>query len=432
MLNPGQRIGENGHLFIGECDVTTLASEYGTPLYVMNENVIRNNCRAFVSAFDKYYGGNGRAYFASKAFSCLEIYRIVKEEGMGVDVVSGGELYTAMKAGFPAEKINFHGNNKTYLELKMAIEYGVGKIIVDNYEEFGTISEIAKALNKKVEVAIRIKPGVEAHTHDYIKTGQIDSKFGFAIENEEAYRAVEKALEYKDNIILNGVHCHIGSQIFDVVPFADAAEIMMDFVAEIRNRYGVEIIELNLGGGFGIKYIDSDEPKNFENYIEIVSDAVKSKAKEHSMKVPFVSIEPGRSIVGEAGVTLYTVGGIKNIPGVRTYVSVDGGMGDNIRYALYQAEYTVINALKADKECINKVTIAGKCCESGDLIQENVMIADTLPGDILAVLSTGAYNYSMSSNYNRIPRPAVVMVKDDSHRVIVKRESYEDLIKNDI
>lgn len=431
MLNPGQRVGKNGHLFIGDIDCLDLAKEYGTPLYVMNEDVIRSNCRAFTGAFEKYYNGFGRAYYASKAFSCLEIYRIVKEEGMGVDVVSGGELYTAIKAGFPADKINFHGNNKTTQELQMALEYGVGMIIVDNYDEFGIINDIALSMNKTANIAIRIKPGIDAHTHDYIRTGQIDSKFGFAIENGEAVLAVEKALCY-NNLRLCGIHCHIGSQIFDVEPFVDAADIMMTFVKEIKDRFSIEIEELNLGGGFGIKYVDSDKPKAFEEYISAVSQKIRSKAQEYSMKIPFVSIEPGRSVVAEAGTTLYTVGGIKEIPCVRTYVSVDGGMGDNIRYALYQAEYTVLNALKVSDDAINKVTVAGKCCESGDLIQENVYLPDTIPGDILAVLSTGAYNYSMASNYNRIPRPAVVMVNGNTHRVIVKRETYDDIIKNDI
>lgn len=431
MLNPGQRIGNNDHLFIGEVDCTELVKEYGTPLYVMNEEVIRANCRAFVGAFDKYYNGYGRAYYASKAFSCLEIYRVVKEEGMGVDVVSGGELYTAIKAGFPADKINFHGNNKTRQELEMALEYGVGKIIVDNFDEFRLIDEIASSKKKTADIAIRIKPGIDAHTHDYIRTGQIDSKFGFAIENGEAEAAVQKALCF-DSIRLCGLHCHIGSQIFDVTPFVDAADIMMSFLYDVQNKFSIKIEELNLGGGFGIRYTASDEPKLFEDYISAVSEKINAKCKEYSMEMPFVSIEPGRSIVAEAGTTLYTVGGVKEIPDVRTYISVDGGMTDNIRFALYQAEYTVLNAIKASKDASNKVTIAGKCCESGDLIQENVNLPDTESGDILAVLSTGAYNYSMSSNYNRIPRPAVVMVNNGKHRLIVKRETYEDIIKNDI
>lgn len=431
MLNPGQAINELGHLAIGGCDVYELREKYGTPLYVMNEDVVRNNLKAYKNAFDKFYNSNGRAYFASKAFCCLEMCRIVKEEGLGLDVVSGGELYTAMKAGFPAEVINFHGNNKTHAELKAAIEYGVGKIIVDNLEELALIDAIAGERGQKVSISMRIKPGVEAHTHDYIRTGQIDSKFGFAIENGEAINAAKETLKY-NNLELKGVHCHIGSQIFDLEPFEDAAKIMLSFVKTLNDELSIKIEELNLGGGFGIKYTDSDNPKAFEEYIEAVSVTVKETCKELDMEVPFVSVEPGRSIVGEAGTTLYTVGGVKEIPGIRTYISIDGGMTDNIRYALYKSEYTVLNASKAAAPCEMKVTVAGKCCESGDLIQENVNIATTEVGDIIAVLSTGAYNYSMASNYNRIPRPAVIMVKDGKSRVIIKRESYEDIIKNDI
>lgn len=431
MLNPGQEINTAGHLMVGGCDAIDLAKEYGTPLYVMNEAVIRNNLRAYKNAFEKYYGGNGRAYFASKAFCCLEMCRIVKSEGLGLDVVSGGELYTAMKAEFPPEIINFHGNNKTYDELKAAVNYGVGKIIVDNLNELCLLDSIAEELSKKISISIRIKPGVEAHTHNYIKTGQIDSKFGFAIENGEALAAAKETLKY-NNLTLTGIHCHIGSQIFDLEPFEDAAVIMLNFIKTLSDELSIEIEELNLGGGFGIKYVDSDSPKPFEKYIEAVSNKVKATCDELNIKVPFVSVEPGRSIVGEAGVTLYTVGGIKNIPNVRTYLSIDGGMGDNIRYALYNSEYTVMNATRADKENKITVTVAGKCCESGDLIQENVPLPETEIGDILCVLSTGAYNYSMASNYNRIPRPAVVMVRDGNSRLIINRETYEDIIKNDI
>ena len=431
MLNPGQEIRENGHLYIGGCDTHSLREEYGTPLYVMNENVIRDNLRAYREAFDKFYGGNGRAYYASKAFCCLEMCRIVKSEGLGLDVVSGGELYTAMKAEFPAEIINFHGNNKTHEEIKSAVEYGVGKIIVDNLTELELINKVAGELGKVQSISMRIKPGVEAHTHDYIKTGQIDSKFGFAIENGEAMQAVRETLNYS-NLCLGGIHCHIGSQIFELQPFEDAAMIMIEFTAKIMSETSIVIKEVNLGGGFGIKYTDSDSPKRFEEYIEAVSKGIKNKSAELGIEVPFVSVEPGRSVVGEAGTTLYTVGGVKNIPNVRTYVSIDGGMTDNIRYALYKSEYTVLNATKANGEKVMTATIAGKCCESGDLIQENVKLSDTKVGDMIAVLSTGAYNYSMASNYNRIPRPAVVMVKDGKSRIIIKRESYDDIIKNDI
>lgn len=424
-------VNEKGHLTVGGCDTVELAKEYGTPLYILDENVIRNTCRSYVKSFEKYYNGNGLPLYASKALSCLELCRIVNQENMGLDVVSGGELYTAIKAGFPTEKIHFHGNNKTPEELKMALENNVGKIVVDNLYELELLNSIAGEMNKVANISFRIKPGVDAHTHNFIRTGQIDSKFGFALETGEAFEAVKKAISY-DNVCLKELHCHIGSQIFDIDPFVTAAEIMMDFIAKIKNELSCVISELNLGGGFGIHYIENDEPKPYESYMEKVSTAVKAKAEEHGVPVPFIYIEPGRSVVGEAGVTLYTVGGIKEIPNVRTYVSVDGGMCDNIRYALYQSEYTVVNASKADKEPDQTVTVAGKCCESGDLIQENTKVAKVEVGDTLAVLSTGAYNYSMASNYNRIAKPPIVMVNNGKSRVIVKRESYEDLIKNDI
>lgn len=424
-------VNEKGHLTIGGCDTVELAKEYGTPLYVLDENVIRNTCKSYVSSFEKFYNGNGRPLYASKALSCLELCRIANDEGLGLDVVSGGELYTALKSGFPAEKIHFHGNNKTNEEIKMALENNVGKIVVDNLEELERLNSIAEKMDKVANISFRIKPGVDAHTHNFIRTGQIDSKFGFALETGEAYEAVKKAISY-ENVCLKELHCHIGSQIFDIEPFVTAAEIMMDFIGKIKNELNVVISELNLGGGFGIMYVNTDTPVPYENYMEKVSKAVKAKAEEYGIPVPYIYIEPGRSIVGEAGITLYTVGAVKTIPNVRTYVSVDGGMTDNIRYALYQSEYTVVNASKADKEPDQAVTVAGKCCESGDLIQENTKIAAVKAGDTLAVLSTGAYNYSMASNYNRIPKAAIVMVKDGKSRVVVKRESYEDLIKNDI
>lgn len=424
-------VNEKGHLTVGGCDTVELAKEYGTPLYILDENVIRNTCKAYVKSFEKYYDGNGLPLYASKALSCLELCRIVNQENMGLDVVSGGELYTAIKAGFPTEKIHFHGNNKTPEELKMALENNVGKIVVDNLYELELLNSIAGEMNKVANISFRIKPGVDAHTHNFIRTGQIDSKFGFALETGEAFEAVKKAISY-DNVCLKELHCHIGSQIFDIDPFVTAAEIMMDFIAKIKNELNCVISELNLGGGFGIHYTENDEPKPYESYMEKVSTAVKAKAEEHGVPVPFIYIEPGRSVVGEAGVTLYTVGGIKEIPNIRTYVSVDGGMCDNIRYALYQSEYTVVNASKADKEPEQTVTVAGKCCESGDLIQENTKVAKVEVGDTLAVLSTGAYNYSMASNYNRIAKPPIVMVNNGKARVIVKRESFEDLIRNDI
>ena len=430
-VNDCLNVNEKGHLTIGGCDTLELAKEYGTPLYVLDENTIRNTMRSYVNSFKKYYNGNGMPLYASKALSCKELCRIAKEENIGLDVVSGGEIYTALQADFPMEKVHFHGNNKTADEIRFALKSKVGKFVVDNLYELELLNRIAAEMGVTANISFRIKPGVDAHTHNFIRTGQIDSKFGFAIETGEAYNAVKEALKL-DNVCLKELHCHIGSQIFDIEPFVSAAEIMIDFMGKIKSELDVVISELNLGGGFGIMYTNDDEPVPYENYMEKVSVAVKSKCAEYDLPVPFIFIEPGRSIVGEAGITLYTVGGKKEIPNVRTYVSVDGGMTDNIRYALYQSAYTVLNAGKANVEPDESVTVAGKCCESGDLVQEHTKVAKVDVGDTLAVLSTGAYNYSMASNYNRIPRPAMVMVKDGKSRIIIKRESYEDLVKNDI
>ena len=424
-------INNEGHLTIGGVDTVEIAKEYGTPVIVYDENSIRNNCRAFVGSIDKYYNGNGRVLYANKAFSCLEMCRICNDEKMGLDVVSGGEIYTALKAGFPAEKLYFHGNNKSYQELEYALSNGVGRIVVDNPEELGNISEIAKKLGVTANIYMRIKPGIDAHTHDFIKTGQIDCKFGFALETGEAMENVKLAIN-TENVNLAGLHCHIGSQIFDVDPFVLAAEVMMNFIIDIKNETGVVISELDLGGGFGIMYTENDKPVAFEKYMKPVSEKVKEIAAQNGIPVPFILIEPGRSIAGAEAVTLYTVGNVKKIPDIRTYVAIDGGMTDNPRYILYQAEYTALCANKADKPRDTEVTIAGKCCESGDLIQENTMIQSVEKGDILAVLTTGAYNYSMASNYNRVPRPEVLMVRNGEVRTIIRRETYEDIIKNDV
>ena len=430
-VNDCLNVNEKGHLTIGGCDTVELAKEFGTPLYVLDEDTIRNTCKSFVNSIANYYDGNGLPLYASKALSCKALVQLVNSENMGLDVVSGGEIYTAMQAKFPPEKIQFHGNNKTESELNMALDYNIGKIVVDNLYELELLNKLAKEKSKVVKISMRIKPGIDAHTHNFIMTGQIDSKFGFALETGEAMKAVKKALEF-ENVELTELHCHIGSQIFDIDPFVSAAEVMMDFIGDIKKQTGHVVSELNLGGGFGIMYTKEDNPTSYDNYMNAVSKAVISKAKEYDIPVPYIYIEPGRSIVGEAGITLYTVGGRKEIPNVRTYVSVDGGMTDNIRYALYESAYTVVNASKADKIPNEKVTVAGKCCESGDLIQKDVEVADVQVGDTLAVLSTGAYNYSMASNYNRNLKPAMVMVKDGKARLIVKRETYDNLVVNDL
>ena len=422
---------ENGELILGGVGVKTLAVQYGTPLYVMDENVIRSNMRAFKSSMDKYYGGKGLVCYASKAFSCKEIYRIAKEEGIGADVVSIGEMYTAKSVGFPMNQVCFHGNNKTRRELEAALDWGVTRIVVDNLTELHTLSALAKEKGIIAEILLRIKPGIDAHTHNFIRTGQIDSKFGLALETGEAMEGVKEALA-AESVTLRGLHCHIGSQIFSVDPFVHAAEVMMGFLGQIKAETGVELPELNLGGGFGILYTDEDKPVPFGDYMEPVSRAVKASAEKLGLSQPFVLIEPGRSIVGEAGTTLYTVGSVKEIPDIRTYVSVDGGMGDNPRYILYQAKYDMILANRVNEPATETVTVAGRCCESGDLLGENVPLAPAKPGDLLAVFATGAYNYSMASRYNRVGIPPVVMVKDGASRVIVRGESLEDLVRNDL
>ena len=424
-------VNSEGHLTIGGADTVELVKEYGTPLYVMDEQMIRKSLRRFHDSMNKYYNGQGEVHYASKAFSCMEMCRIVADEGDGLDAVSIGELYTALKAGFPMEKVGFHGNNKTDEELCFAVENGVGHIIVDNISELHRLEKIAETQGVCQNIMFRIKPGIDAHTHDFVKTGQIDSKFGFALETGEAFEAVKEAVNCK-NVNLYGLHCHIGSQIFDIAPFEEAAKVMLSFIAKIKNELSYEIDGLNLGGGFGIMYTDKDDPSPFETYLERVSQIVKSECESLGVKLPKMFIEPGRSIAAPAGITLYTVGARKEIPNIRTYISVDGGMADSPRYILYGSEYTAIVANKADQEKTEKVTIAGKCCESGDLIGENMPLQHAESGDIIAVCATGAYNYSMSSNYNRLQKPAVVFVNDGKSRIAVKRETLEDIIRNDI
>lgn len=431
MISECLSINEKNHLQIGGIDTTDLAKQYGTPLYVMDEDQIRKNCRVYKDAVNKYYDGNGLILYASKAFSCMYIYRVMQQEGMGIDVVSGGELYTALKAKFPMDKVYFHGNNKTNEEIELAVKNEVGRIVVDNVFELGRVDAICAKYKKTAKILFRIKPGIDAHTHDFIQTGQIDSKFGVALETGEAMDIVAQASNLS-NVEVVGVHCHIGSQIFDLAPFELAAKVMMNFIADVKDKLGLSLSELNLGGGFGIKYLDSHDPVAYDAYMKAVSNVVKETAENRGIDIPKILMEPGRSIVGPAGITLYTVGAVKEIPNVRTYVSVDGGMADNPRYILYQSEYSVLLANRAGDKAEKPVTVAGKCCESGDLLAEGVMLPDVKAGDTLAVLATGAYNYSMASNYNRIPRPPVVMVSGGKSKIALKRESYDDLIRNDV
>ena len=420
-----------GHLTVSGLDTVELAKTYGTPLYVMDEQTIRHTLRRLKEAIDSSCENGGRVAYASKACSFMEMYRIVHSEGCGSDVVSCGEMYTAIKAGMPADKLYFHGNNKTDADLRMALEVGVGRIIVDNPTELAALSRVATEMGKTAQILMRITPGIDAHTHSFIKTGQIDSKFGFTLETGEAMDAVKTALSLP-GIELKGAHCHIASQIFDEEPMKHAAEVMLDFLCAVREQTGITLTELNLGGGFGIAYTDEDHPKPCYEYMQIVGHTLTDYAHKKDFPVPFVIIEPGRSVAAPAGITLYTVGGVKRIEGVRTYVSVDGGMTDNPRYALYQSPYTMRIANRMTEPTSERVTVAGHCCESGDLLQENTPLQPCQRGDILAVLTTGAYNYSMSSNYNRYPKPAVVMVNDGEARVVVKRETYDDIIRNDV
>jgi diaminopimelate decarboxylase len=430
-MNRKFETNNKGHLTLGGIDAVDLAKEYGTPLYVMEEDTILSAMREYKASIDRFYDGNGLICFASKAFSWKEIYRIAMREGLGTDVVSGGELYTALSVGFPADRICFHGNNKSDSELEFALKSGVGRIVLDNAEELDRMSVIAEKLGVKAPVMIRIKPGVDAHTHSFVMTGQIDSKFGFALETGEAMAIVKKVIE-TPNVIYKGVHCHIGSQIHELLPFTETAKIMMNFMAEVKKETGVETNELNLGGGFGITYTDEDKRIEYPAYMEAVSEVIHERSETLGIKLPFILMEPGRSIVGEAGTTLYTVGAVKHIPNIRTYVSIDGGMFDNPRYILYGSKYAFLLANKANEPAENKVTVAGKCCESGDLLGENVSLGNAECGDICAVFSTGAYNYSMSSNYNRNVIPPVVFVKDGKSRIVVKKQTYEDLVRNDI
>ena len=427
------KINEKGHLEIGGADCVDLAKKFGTPLYVLDEAHIRTMMRIYRDTLEREYSDRGLVLYASKAFSCEAIYRIAAQENIGVDVVSGGELYTALKAGFPASKIYMHGNNKLDYEIEEALDAKVRCIVADSHEEIDKIEREAAKRKSVQNILLRINPGVEAHTHAYIQTAKTDSKFGFSVSNGTAEKAVAYALS-KKSVCLRGFHCHIGSQIFEKQSFVLAAEKCVDFAAAMKEKFGFVTEELNLGGGFGIWYTDEDKkipPEGYREYLEALISAVKRKAEEKGLKLPFLIVEPGRSIVGEAGITLYTVGAIKEIPGLRKYVAVDGGMFDNPRYALYQAKYTPVLAARAAEPATEIVSIAGKCCESGDLIAMNVHLPKAKEGDLLAVLSTGAYNYSMAMNYNRNLIPPCVLVKDGKGEYIVKPQSYEDLTRND-
>lgn len=431
MLHTNLDINEKGNLTFAGYDTVELAKEYKTPLYLLDEERIREKCRTYLGAMKKHFGEGSTALYASKALSLKEIYRIAKEEGMSVDVVSGGEIYTAKTAGFPMENVYFHGNNKTDDEIEYAIECGIGYFVADCREELIAINSFAQKKNIVQKIILRLTPGIDTHTYEAVRTGQVDSKFGTAIETGQAIEITEFALSLS-NISLEGFHCHVGSQVFDGQTFCDSADIMLDYIALVKEKLEYEAKILNLGGGYGVRYVESDPHLDIEKSIGEVSVHIKKKCSESGIDMPKILMEPGRSIVADAGLTLYSVGSVKTITGYKSYVAIDGGMTDNPRYALYKSAYSSIIANKAKEEADFCCAIAGKCCESGDLIAEDIMLQKPERGDILAVMVTGAYNYSMSSNYNRIPRPPVVMLSKEGSRVVVKRESYEDVAKNDI
>lgn len=422
---------KNGRLYMADTDVSALAREHGTPLMVIDENRIRRNMRMYSDAMKKHFGQGSHPHFASKAFSCKYIYRIAKEEKIGIDIVSSGELYTALSSGFDVSNAFFHGNNKTDFDIEYGIENGVGHFVVDNMTELDAIDRIAGEKGIVQPVLLRLSPGIDPHTFAAVVTGKVDSKFGIAIETGQADTAVEYALT-KKNIHLSGFHCHIGSQIFEIEPFTDAASIMISYIASVKKKFGYNTEILNLGGGFGVRYVKDQPIIDVEAFISKIAEFINREVKEYGIVKPVIIMEPGRSIVADSCMTLYTVGGTKEIPGFKNYVSVDGGMPDNPRYALYGSEYTVCLPERMNDKSDFRCTVAGRCCESGDLIQENVEIPKTVRGDILAVLVTGAYNYSMASNYNRIPRPKVIAITDDGIKTVIKGETFEDLVKNDM
>ncbi|MDQ0655318.1 diaminopimelate decarboxylase [Paenibacillus sp. W2I17] len=429
-LHGTSKINAQGHLEIGGVDATDLKEQFGTPLYVVDEQLVRERCREYMEAF-RASGLGFQVAYASKAFCVMAMCALAAEEGLSLDVVSDGELFTALQAGFPAERIHFHGNNKTLEEIEMALDAEIGCFVVDNFNELHLLQAVAADKNRKVNILLRVTPGVEAHTHEYISTGQTDSKFGFDIGNGTAFEAIDLASK-QSNLVLLGVHSHIGSQIFEVEGFQMAVQRVAEFAASVYERLNVAFKVVNLGGGFGIRYIDGDTPLEVAQYVKAITDAVKNHFAQIGYAVPEIWVEPGRSIVGEAGTTLYTVGTSKDIPGVRKYVAVDGGMTDNPRPALYESKYEAVLANRANEAAQETVSVAGKCCESGDMLIWDLDLPKVESGDLLAVACTGAYNYSMASNYNRIRRPAVVFVKDGQGDVVVRRETYQDIIQNDL
>ena len=421
---------ENGELNISGVGVSELKAQYGTPLYVYDENMLVNQCRTFINNF-KSSKFNTEILYASKAFSCLEVLRIASREGLGVDVVSLGEIHTAYKAGYDMKRAYFHGNNKTREELQYALEVGVGTIVIDNDYEYEMINEIVRESGNTVDVLLRINTGIDAHTHEYIKTAKDDSKFGYSVYDESIYELIAD-INNQSNLNFVGFHSHIGSQIFEKTSFFEAVKVVMEFTKKVQERLGLTISVLNLGGGFGVYYTEEDRPFELAEFLREYIEVVERESDNFGLDLTKVVIEPGRSLTCNAGSTLYSVGGVKKTFAGREYVFVDGGMADNPRYALYKAKYEAMLADKMSEEADTTYTVAGKCCESGDMLVMDANLPKAEQGDLLIVSSTGAYNYSMSSNYNRLPKLPVVFVKDGSSRLVVKGETLEDLIRQDI
>ena len=420
-------VNSDNHLVVAGVDLVDCASRFGTPLYVYNEELIRLNCRSYKEAMTQNYP-RGKVAYAGKAFLTMAMCRLLKQECLCLDVVSAGELHTAYKAGFPLQNVYFHGNNKESRELKAALELGVGMIVVDNLSELHKLAHEAENLSRKTNVMLRVKPGINVHTHKYIKTGQEDSKFGLGIGDGQALKAAQQALA-SPNLHLCGLHCHLGSQIFDFVPYKISAEILLAFMSKIREKLGVTLGELNLGGGLGVKYTREDPHCSIDHYLKSVCQAVYEVSRQQNYPVPVLTLEPGRSIIAEAGITLYTVGAVKDVPGIRRYIMVDGGMSDNLRVALYGARYEAALANRAIGKDMETVTVAGKACESGDILMKDVQLPTPGEGDILAVFNTGAYNYSMFCQYNRHLRPAVVFLSRGNASIVSRRETLDDLLQ---
>ena len=423
----------NGRLYFAGQDTVELAKQYGTPLYLMDEDRIRHNCRVYTQAFQKHFGPGARPLYASKANSFKRIYEIMREEGMGIDVVSSGEIYTALQAGYDLSQAYFHSNNKTDEDIRYSMEHGIGYFVADNVEEVRAVEAEAARRGIRQKVLLRLTPGIDPHTYEAISTGKVDSKFGSAIETGQAEEITAYTLK-QPHVELVGFHCHVGSQVFAEDVFERAAVIMLEFIADMERKYGFRTRQLDLGGGYGVRYVESDPYLDVDAKVAQVAEAAKGACARLGIDLPEIHMEPGRSIVADAGLTLYTVGTVKCIPGYKNYVSIDGGMPDNPRFALYKADYTCLPAGKMDQPRDFTCSVVGRCCESGDIIQENVPLpADIGRGDILAVCTTGAYNYSMASNYNRLPRPPIVMLRGGKESyVAVRRESLEDLCRNDM